>query len=401
LKPEAVNTGHVASMAKSIPALINPTMLVWARESARLTTDEAAHKIGITTEKLVACESGETQLTFPQLMKVAREYKRPVSLFYLKKPPTGWAPIKDFRLLAGVDGGFSTRLTYAIRQAHERREIALELHAELNEPIIPFTLTATTSHPVETLGQEIRAYLDVTEAAQQQWKRHAFDAWRSAIEAKDVLVFMVPRLQLAEMRGTAIARDELPVILVNGRDRSGGRIFTLLHEFCHLALNQSGVSGQGGDQDGAPNPAVERYCNAVAAAALMPRDWLLSEPLVSQKGSTKTWDDDELEVLALRFGVSREALLRRLLTLGKTTQAFYDSKRTAFLKEYQELANKKSTGGPEHHIQVLSQLGRSFTRLVFQGYHERRLTLRDVANYFNMQVKFVPEMERAAFALQG
>jgi Zn-dependent peptidase ImmA (M78 family) len=166
-----------------------------------------------------------------------------------------------------------------------------------------------------------------------------------------------------------------------------------------LALNQSGVSGQGGDQDGAPNPNVERYCNAVAAAALMPKDWLLSEPLVTQKGSAKTWEDDELQALTLRFGVSREALLRRLLTLGKTTQAFYESKRTAFLKEYEELADKKSTGGPEHHIQVLSQLGRTFTRLIFQGYHERRLTLRDVANYFNMQVKFVPDIERAAFGL--
>src|SRR5204863_53381 len=54
-----------------------------------------------------------------------------------------------------------------------------------------------------------------------------------------------------------------------------------------------------------------------------------------------------------------------------------------------ELAEKKSTGGPPQHLQVLSQLGRAFTRLVFEGYHDRRLTLRDVANHFNMQVKLV------------
>jgi Zn-dependent peptidase ImmA (M78 family) len=388
-------------MAKSVPALINPAMLVWARESARLTIEEAAHKIGIAADKLAACEDGEAQLTFPQLMKMAREYKRPASLFYLKTPPAGWAPIQDFRQLVGIEGGFSPKLTYVIRQARERRELALELRAELNEAIIPFTLTATTSRDVETLGQEIRAYLGITNAEQQQWKRRAFDGWRQAMEAKDVLVFMVPRLPLKEMRGTAIAERDLPVILINGQDRSGGRIFTLLHEFSHLAIRQSGVSGLGGDEEGAPNPSVERFCNAVAAAALMPKDWLLTEPLVRQKGSAKTWDDEELEALALRFGVSREALLRRLLTLGKTSQAFYDSKRAAFLKEYAELDDKKSTGGPEYPIQVLSQLGRSFTRLVFQGYHERRLTLRDVANYFNMQVKLVPEMERAAFGFKG
>lgn len=389
------------SMAKSVPALINPAILVWARESARLSIEEAAHKISIGAEKLAACEAAEAQLTFNQLMKAASVYKRPVSLFYLKTPPAGWAPIQDFRRLADAEAGFSPGLTYVIRQARERRELALELRADLDEPIQPFTLTAQVGREVEALGQEIRAYLGVSDTEQQQWKRRAFEGWRMAMEAKDVLVFMVPRLPLAEMRGTAIAERELPVILVNGQDRTGGRIFTLLHEFCHLALRQSGVSGPGGDRDDAPNPAVERFCNAVAAAALMPKEWLLSETLVRQKGSAKTWDNEELEALALRFGVSREAMLRRLVTLGKSTPAFYEAMRPAFLAEYDKLAEKRSTGGPPQHLQVLSQLGRAFTRLVFEGYHDRRLTLRDVANHFNMQVKLVPEMERAAFGLKG
>ena len=103
----------------------------------------------------------------------------------------------------------------------------------------------------------------------------------------------------------------------------------------------------------------------------------------------------------LRFGVSREAVLRRLLTLGKTTQTFYESRRAQFLKEYAELNETKSEGGPLYHIQVLSQLGRAFTRLIFQGYHERALTLRDVSNHFNMQVKLIPAMEKAAYGLKS
>jgi len=388
-------------MAKSVPALINPAMLVWARESTRLTVEDAARKIGIAADRLSACEANTEQLTFNQLMKAASVYKRPVSLFYLKTPPSGWTPIQDFRRLADAEMGFSPSLTYAIRQARERRELALELRAELNDPVQPFTLTAAAGQDVEALGQEIRAYLGVTDTEQQQWKRRAFDAWRLAMEARDVLVFMVPRLKLAEMRGIAIAERELPVVLVNGQDRTGGRTFTLLHEFCHLALRQSGVSGAGGDQDDAPNPAIERFCNAVSAAALMPKDWLLSEPLVCQKGSDKTWDNEELEALALRFGVSREAMLRRLLTLGKTTQGFYEKMRPAFQAEYDDLGDKKSTGGPPRHLQVLSQLGRAFTRLIFEGYHDRRLTLRDVANHFNMQVKMISEMERATFGMKG
>jgi Zn-dependent peptidase ImmA (M78 family)/DNA-binding XRE family transcriptional regulator len=307
-------------MAKSVKALINPTMLAWAREQAGYSPADAAHKLGIDEPRLQALENGKETPTFAKLLDMADLYKRPVSLFYLRKPPKGWQPIQDFRRLPGAEGGFSSQLTYAIRQARERREIALAVKKELNEPVREFTLRATLATNVETLGTRIREFLDVSEANQQRFAKRPFEGWRAAIEAKDILVFVVPRLKIKEMRGTALAETTLPMILVNGKDRGNGRVFTLLHEFCHLALRQSGVSNVGGDRNDAPNPTVETFCNAVAAAALMPGDWLLRQHLVVQKGSVKTWDDDELDALARRFGVSPEAVLRRLLTLGRFSE---------------------------------------------------------------------------------
>jgi Zn-dependent peptidase ImmA (M78 family) len=390
-------------MAKSVKALINPTMLTWAREQAGYSLADAAHKLGIDEARLQALEDDQETPTFAKLLDMADLYKRPVSLFYLKKPPKGWQPIQDFRRLPGSEGTFSPQLTYTIRQARERREVALAVKNELNEPVREFTLRATLATNVETLGARIREFLEVNEAKQQRFAKKAFEGWRGAIEAKDILVFVVPRLKIKEMRGTALAESTLPVILVNGKDRGNGRVFTLLHEFCHLALRQSGVSNVGGDRNDAPNPAVEKFCNAVAAAALMPSEWLLREHLVANKGSVKTWDDDELDTLARRFGVSPEAVLRRLLTLGRTTQSFYDSKRAVFQKFYDDLEEKKekSTGGPEYHLAVLGQLGRTFTQLVFQGYHDRYFTLRDVAGLLNMKVTTVAVMEKAAFGLAG
>lgn len=390
-------------MAKSVKALINPAMLTWAREQAGFSPDDAARRLHIDEERLTALESGDETPTFAKLLDIADLYKRPVSLFYLKAPPKGWQPIQDFRRLPGVDEGFSPQLTYAIRQARERREVALAVREELGEQVKPFTLKATLKTDVEELGKQIRDYLGVTPAGQQRFRRKAFDGWRLAAEAKDILVFVVPRLKIREMRGTALAEQTMPVILINGKDRRNGRVFTLLHEFCHLALRQSGVSNMGGDRNDAPHPDVEKFCNAVAAATLMPRDWLLSEALVAQKGAQKSWRDEELESLALTFGVSQEAVLRRLLTLGRTTQAFYDSKRSEFQKIYALLDEKKepSEGGPKYHYVVLSQLGRTFTQLIFQGYHDRYFTLRDVAGLLNMKVTTVPVMEKAAFGTAG
>jgi Zn-dependent peptidase ImmA (M78 family) len=388
-------------MAKSVKALINPTMLAWARDQAGYSPADAARKLGIDELRLKALEDGEDTPTFAKLLDMADLYKRPVSLFYLKKPPKGWHPIQDFRRLPGAEGGFSPQLTYAIRQARERREVALAVRKELKEPVREFSLRATLATNVETLGARIREFLEVNEVTQQRFNKKPFEGWRAAIEAKDVLVFVVPRLKIKEMRGAALAETMLPVILVNGKDRGNGRVFTLLHEFCHLALRQSAVSNVGGDRNDAPNPAVEKFCNAVAAAALMPSEWLLRELLVTQKGNVKTWDDDELDALARRFGVSPEAVLRRLLTLGRTTQTFYESKRPAFQKFYDDLEEKKekSTGGPEYHLAVLGQLGRTYTQLVFQGYHDHFFTLRDVAGLLNMKVTTVPVMEKAAFGV--
>jgi Zn-dependent peptidase ImmA (M78 family) len=390
-------------MAKSVKALINPAMLTWAREQAGYSLADAARKLGTDEARLQGLESGEETPTFAKLLDMADHYKRPVSLFYLKQPPKGWQPIQDFRRLPGAEGGFSPQLTYAIRQARERREVALAVKTERKEPVLEFTLRATLASNVETLSARFREFLKVDDTKQQRFAKKAFEGWRNAIEAKDILVFVVPRLKIREMRGTALAETTLPVILVNGKDRGNGRVFTLLHEFCHLALRQSGVSNIGSDRNDAPNPAVEKFCNAVAAATLMPRDWLLSERLVTQKNGQKSWRDDELDALALRFGVSQEAVLRRLLTLGLTTQAFYDGKRADFQKIYAQLDEKKeaSEGGPKYHYVVLSQLGRTFTQLVFQGYHDRYFTLRDVAGLLNMKVTTVPVMEKAAFGLAG
>jgi hypothetical protein len=62
---------------------------------------------------------------------------------------------------------------------------------------------------------------------------------------------------------------------------------------------------------------------------------------------------------------------------------------------------EKSTGGPDYHLAVLGQLGRTFTQLIFQGYHDRYLTLRDVAGHLNMKVTTVPVMEKAAWPAPG
>jgi Zn-dependent peptidase ImmA (M78 family) len=303
-------------MAAKVKALVKPALLVWARESAGLTIEEAAKGVTTDPKKLAAWESGESQPSVPQLRKLATKYKRPLAVFYLAEPPRDFAPLRDFRRLPGQFAGVvSPALRAEIRNAYERRELGLELYDELAQPAPTFTLKATRHRDPEDLGGEIRAFLEVTYEQQSAWRdpRLAYNAWRALIEAKGVLVFQASRIPLKEMRGFVVAEDRLPVIAVNAADHYNARTFSLLDEFAHLVLRVSGISDFSEFNDDELRPPEERtievYCNQVVAAVLMPAKLFLAEPLVTQKNVEASWTDDELDTLARICAVSPEAAL--------------------------------------------------------------------------------------------
>ena len=79
-------------------------------------------------------------------------------------------------------------------------------------------------------------------------------------------------------------------------------------------LHVSGVSDLVTDAARPPeDQKLEVFCNHVAAAALMPKDTLLADPIVVAQGARSVnWSNAEVQELARQFDVSREALLHGL-----------------------------------------------------------------------------------------
>lgn len=395
-------------MAKRIKALVEPSLLVWARETASLPLDEAARAIGVPVEQLEAWEKGEGEPSIPQLKKAANAYKRPLPVFFLPEPPTEFQPLRDFRRLPEAgQRPYSSKLAFEVRAAQERRAIALDVIASLAEQPPTFGIEATVRDNPEIIAGRVRERLGVTLEQQSRWGEpdKAFKAWREAVEAAGVLVFALSgahhQVPLSEVRGFAIAERPLPAVVVNSRDRTNGRIFTLLHELGHVVLGTSAIENDFEPPVNLPAPdrAIETFCNRFAAAVLMPRDALLAESLVVSKAGRGTeWTDAEIGALARRYCVSREAMLVRLVELGRADRAFYHAKRAEYAKQYEEIEDDSEGGGfAPYQYQVLSHVGRSFARLVLQGYYQNRLTLSTVSGYLGTQAKHVPNIERAAF----
>src|SRR5438552_11491878 len=121
-------------MPQSIPALVRPALLVWARESTGLQVEGAAEKAGIKAETLRHWERGDDRPTIAQLRKLCDVYKRPIAVFFLPEPPRGFDPQREFRRLAGLTPQReSPEMRLALRTALFRREAAKELHERLGD----------------------------------------------------------------------------------------------------------------------------------------------------------------------------------------------------------------------------------------------------------------------------
>ena len=143
-----------------------------------------------------------------------------------------------------------------------------------------------------------------------------------------------------EFRGFAVSDDLAPLVFINGRDPLVAQFFTFAHEIAHVWIGASGIS----NADPANVPAsqrktIERFCDSVAAEALVPA----AEFLRVWEGST----DRQLQNLGRHFRVSGMVIIRGAFELDRITRPqFY--RLVAAEKQRQEeraLARPESGGG--------------------------------------------------------
>lgn len=395
-------------MPASIPALVEPAVLRWARESVGLTPLAAARRLGVPDDRVDLWEQGEAQPTVAQLRKAATVYKRPLGVFFLAEPPQDFDAMRDFRRhVDAADGQWSPELHGEYRRAQIQRENALELF-ELEDEQPP------TSWRIDDLPQDTEAAGSVARA---RLLAHAvlplpsgvgtpyghLNAWTAALEEVGVLVLATSRGGVAprEMRAFSLYFDTLPIIVANGADGARGRLFSMLHEYAHLILHTSGLCDTVTDPRATtPDRQLEARCNAVAAAVLMPAGEVLAQPLVVARASRpEGWTYDDLRAAAAPFGVSAEAFLRRLATLGRTTPTFYQRRREEFLAAYEADEAQTRASGGNWYRNTARDLGKGYVRRITDAYLRRAIDSYTAASYLNVKVDQIPRLAQEA-ALQ-
>ncbi|MDF2181881.1 XRE family transcriptional regulator [Neptuniibacter sp. CAU 1671] len=357
-------------------ANINTAMLSWARERSGIIAPQFAKKCGVSLERLQEWESGKKPITFNQAMRFSEKAYIPFGFLFLEEPPEESLPIPDLRTVDsnGVDRP-SAELMDLLKLMLQRQAWFKEyLKLHLADPIsVVGKFSARDS--VQAVVADMRSQLQVAEhPVRGKWE----DYYRDLVKRVESLGILVMRqsnlghhtrpLQVKEFRGFAIVDEYAPILFVNHADAPGARLFTLIHELCHIWIGQSGVS------DGSTHSQrqEEVFCNAVAAEFLVPanefRDkWL--QDLVD-------WQDN-LPALEAHFHVSKWVLARRALTLGFIDEKDYVGYISKLKEEYKN--RDKSGSGPTYYKAKKAQISQTFSKAVVGEALNGQLLLREAS----------------------
>jgi Zn-dependent peptidase ImmA (M78 family)/transcriptional regulator with XRE-family HTH domain len=385
-------------MAASIPALVNPPLLAWARQESGYAPELVAKRLGVRPERLLSWERGDAKPTLRQAQALAKFYHRPLGVFFLPQPPALPPLAAEYRHLPGIIPGVeSPELRLAIRIMSHRREVSLQLSGELGVPVPEFTVAAHLSEAPSEIGRRLRETLGITSQEQLGWRDewHAWRRWREVVEGVGVLVFQFQKVSLNQARGVSLLKFPLPAIGINSKETSpASRSFTLLHELSHIALARGREEqvAQMEKRDETSWQKVERFTEEVASAVLILEN-ILSEFLNRMSVPRDDWDIDLVRKLASTFRVTPLAMATRLRSSVALSWEGYQRWRQDW--ETYVATLKPRTGGFASPVdKALSRSGRPFVQLVLDALDANRITSVDASRYLDMRFDHVEKLRQ-------
>jgi len=348
---------------------VNPEILVWARETAGLSLEDAANKLGLSgPARLRVIESGEQEPSRRQLANMSERYRRPLLTFYMPTLPKEADKGQDFRTLPeGQPPSSEALLGALLRDVHTRQQLVRSALEEEEEDLrLAFVGSARIADGVDKLVKRIEEHLRFTKAnfrAPSGLKNKSnvgegFAALRAAVEKTGVFVLLMGNLgtyhtdlDVKYFRGFALADQIAPFIVINENDSKAAWSFTLLHELAHIWLGQTGISGYESDVE------IEKFCDAVAAQFLLEPNEL--DEILTKKLSDFDALKEKISEFATSRNLSRKMVAYNLLRFNHISSVKYrllsdsfDADRVALTQE-----RRGGGGGPDYYVVRRQRMG--------------------------------------------
>ncbi|MHB8104226.1 MAG: ImmA/IrrE family metallo-endopeptidase [Dehalococcoidales bacterium] len=368
---------------------VNREIISWARIRSGYTFESLAAELKLDPTEIKMWESGERFPSYLMLEKLAYKYFNiPLALFFFPEPPDIEDTKHKFRRLPEYElsrlspdtikimrfsEGFQESLLELIPPETIKRRIFNDIHIE-NEDIIH-------------IARRIREYLGIT--VEQQFKfsgiEAAFKAWRHVLENSGIFTFK-NSFKDRFISGFCLLHPQFPIIVINNSNSFSRQIFTLMHELGHIILKVNGITDIEDryiEYMDEKEKSLEINCNKLASEILVPSD-------VFKNDIPLKFDLEIVPILAEKYSVSREVILRKFLDNDIISQEYYSSKSFEWNSDF--LRGKERKGG-DWYLTQLSYLGEGFTRLAFQYYHSGLLSIEQLGQHLNINSKNLGRLE--------
>lgn len=363
-------------------ANINPEILIWARERLGASVSEFARKLKKSERHLLEWEDGIKSMTFNQAMDFAKKAYIPFGYLFLPKPPLEELPLPDLRTIDGQSVQRpSAELLDLIKLMLQRQEWYKDfLKQQLFEPN-KIVGSFGRNDSIKAIVSDMKMKLDLAHyPSRGRWE----DYYRDLVMRIEKLGVLVMRqgslghhtrpLKVSEFRGFAVADTYAPMVFVNHADAPGARLFTLIHELCHIWIGQSGIS----DGSTQTHRKEEILCNAVAAEFLVPE----GEFINLWNENLENWRDN-FSILESHFHVSKWVLARRALTFKYISNEEYTRYISDEKSAYKN--RKRPQGGPTYYQTKKAQISQNFSKAVVSQALSGQVLLREAAQLLAMK----------------
>lgn len=384
------------SKKRSLKVEVNPAVLAWAIKSAGWDEKELIDKLGISPNVYKGWMDGSVKPTLNQLENLSNKTKRPLSAFFLSEAPKEKELPKDYRMIPDREGKFDRKTIIAIRKARRWQEATKELSANINETLKPTVKKFSTKDNSKETAKYFR-----NEVFKLNEEKHTkfgsdyelYNFLRETIEEMNIIPFQIS-MPVEDARGFALV-DEIPkTIVVNSKDEIRPRIFSLMHEFAHVLIDESGVSFP--DLTRSIKNDVEDWCDTFASEFLLPES--TAKRIFTDNKDTLT-SGATLKRLSNKYYVSKGMLLYNMNKLNYITRSTY----SAILNTYKEKpkpkpkkGEKKQGGGVPSDVRCKSEMGGKFISLVADNYDKGFITYADALGYLSVKSsKFKKVLKKA------
>ena len=293
------------------------------------------------------------------------------------------APLEDFRTppAQGFNRKDEARLGLLIRNMRASQAIVRDLLEDEEAPSCDVVGSARLDMDSDRLAQEIadRIGFDLALFRRDSSSRGAFDYLRERLESAGIFVLLMSDLGSRHttippdaFRGFALADPIAPYIVINRQDAVSAWSFTALHEAAHLWLGKSAISDAFGEAE------LERFCNQVAAAILLPANELRELPDLGKAELEE--EAAAISEFANRRNISRSMVAYGLLRNGRISHQTWRQLDERFRADWlasQAAAKARQSaaaGGPNAHVVRRYNLGPGLLSLARSFVYSGELT---------------------------